>query len=61
MNVPERIPLVPEVGTMVPNPPLYNPIFAPEVNLVGSVEKLLKPISGQNRPIENILELHAEV
>ena len=46
INVPERMPLVPDVGTIVPKPPLYRPALAPEVNFVGGVEKFPKLIPG---------------
>jgi hypothetical protein len=44
INVPERMPVVPEVGTIVPKPLLYKPVLAPEVNFVGGVEKFPRPI-----------------
>src|SRR5690242_8926232 len=57
MNVPERIPFVPDVGTMVPNPPLYKPAFAPDVNFVAGVEKLPRLIPPVPRGIGHCMRL----
>ena len=32
-------------GTMVPKPPLYKPLFGPEVNVVGAVAKFPRLIA----------------